>query len=153
MVRHPTGAKQNKTKLLLSVVDYNLVNQGVCTTVSNLGNTLLTRLRVCNSSLHLHRYTIGQGDDPVIRCHFKEESSKHFILDCFLYTAERQTLYNLVKHFVTKFSKMTKAAKFDLLMYGFKSNDPDYNDLNFKISFAVQNVITPRISPCKFSVI
>ena len=90
--------------MLLLVDDYNLVNQGVCTTGSNLGNTLLTRLRVCNSSLHL-QFT-------------------NFIPDCFLYTAECQTLYNLVKHFVTKFSKMTKAAKFDLLMYGFKSNDP-----------------------------
>ena len=56
------------------------------------GNSLLARFRTGRTSLNLYRFTIGQEDDPSCMCHAKEESSIHFMMDCFLYTAERQTL-------------------------------------------------------------
>ena len=59
---------------------------------------LATRLRVCRSSLHLHRR--GQVDNPVCICQFKRESSNYF-----LYTAERHTLLNLVEHCLPILSK------------------------------------------------
>ena len=108
---------------------------------SKHSNSLLTRLRVGRSSLNLHRFTIGQEEKPECICHAKEESAKHYLLDCFLYSAERQILYKLVEHYIPKFPKMTKAAKFELLLYGIKSDDPDYNYLNTKITIAVQNFI------------
>ena len=37
------------------------------------------------------------------------------MLDCFLYTAERQTLFDSVEHFIPKFARMNKNAKYDLL--------------------------------------
>ena len=106
-----------------------------------IGNTLLTRFRTCRTSLNLHRFTIGQVEEPTCICHFKEESSLHLILDCFLYTAERQTLFSLVEHYIPKFTKMNKNAKYELLMTGIKNHDPDYNDLNAKLTIAVQNFI------------
>ena len=62
---------------------------------SKIGNTLLTRFRTGRTSLNLHRFTIGQVEEPTCICHFEEESSLHLILDCFSYTAERQTLFSL----------------------------------------------------------
>ena len=91
--------------------------------------------------LNLHRFTIGQVDKPECFCHAKEETTKHYILDCFLYTAERQTLFNLVEHYIPKFSRLSKAAKLELLLYGIKTDDPDYNYLNTIITIAVQNYI------------
>ena len=108
---------------------------------SKTGNTLLTRIRVGRSDLNLHKFTIGQEEKPECICHAKEESSKHYFLDCFLYTAERQTLFNLVEHYIPKFSKMTKTAKFELLINGIKPDDPDFNYLNTILTIAVQNFI------------
>ena len=36
---------------------------------------------------------------------------------------------------------MNKSAKYELLMTGIKNSDPDYKDLNIKITIAVQNFI------------
>ena len=101
---------------------------------SKLKNCLLTRLRVGRSDLNLHKFTIGQVDKPECICHSKEESTKHYFLDCFLYTAERQTLFALVEHYIPKFTRLSKAAKFDILLYGHKTEDEDYEHLNTKIT-------------------
>ena len=53
---------------------------------SKIGNKLLTRLRLERSDLNLHKFTIGQSETPECLCHSKQESSQHFLLDCFLYT-------------------------------------------------------------------
>ena len=116
---------------------------------SKIGNTLLTRFRTCRTSLNLHRFTIGQVEEPTCICHFKEKSSLHLILDCFLYTAERQTLFSLVEHYIPKFTKMNKNEKYELLMTGIKNHDPDYNDLNAKLTIAIQNFIIQTKVFCK----
>ena len=74
-------------------------------------------------------------------CHAKEESSIHFMMDCFLYTAERQTLFDLVKHYIPNFSILKRNAKVQLLLNGIKVNEPDYNHLNTIITNAVQTFI------------
>ena len=81
-------------------------------------------------------------DDPSCTCHFKEESETHFLLDCFLYTAECQTLFSLVEYYIPKFIKMNKKSKYELLISGLKNTDPDFFDVNRKITFAVQSFIT-----------
>ena len=103
-----------------------------------LSNSLVTRFRVGRTGLNLHRYSIGQVDEPDCICHARQESPSHFILDCFLYTAERQTLFDLVEHYIPKFSRMTKNAKYELLLNGIKPNDPDYDYLNMIITNALQ---------------
>ena len=51
----------------------------------------------------------------------------HYMLDCFLYTTERQALFSLVEHYIPNFSKLNKKAKYDLLTTGLKNEDPDFN--------------------------
>ena len=80
---------------------------------SRVGNCLLTRLRIGRSELNLHRFTIGQADSPECMCHSKEESAKHYILDCFLYSAERQILFSLVEHHIPTFQRLTKTRKYE----------------------------------------
>ena len=111
-------------------------------TGSKVSNSLLTRFRTGRTTLNLHKFTIGQVDDPSCTCHFKEESATHFLLDCFLYTAERQTLFSLVEYYIPKFITMNKKSKYELLISGLKNTDPDFFDVNRKITFAVQSFIT-----------
>ena len=115
---------------------------------SKYGNSLLTRLRVGQSELNLHKFSVGQIEKPDCACHEKQESTKHYILDCFLYTTERQKLFLLVEHYIPKFKGLSKAAKYNILLYGLKTNDPDFDHLNFIITKAVQNFIlqTKRFS-------
>ena len=75
-------------------------------------NSLMTRFRTGRTNLNSHNYTIGKSDDPSCLCHAKQETSEHYILDCFLYTAERQILFDLVEHIIPKFSKLTKKENF-----------------------------------------
>ena len=63
-------------------------------------NSLLTKIRVGRSDLNQHKFTIGMVNSPECLCHFKEESPKHYFLDCFLYSLERQTLFDLIGHYI-----------------------------------------------------
>ena len=87
------------------------------------------------------KFTIGQADKPECLCHFKEESPKHFFLDCFLYTAERQTLFSLVEHYIPKFSSFSKSKQFNILMHGLNSENSEYYYLNTRITIGLQNFI------------
>ena len=108
---------------------------------SKEGNRLLTRLRIGRSELMLHKFAIGQTDTPECNCHSKEESTRHFILDCFLYTVERQKLFQLVEHYIPKFAGFSKMTKLNILLFGLKTDNPDYNYLNTQITIAVQSFI------------
>ena len=108
---------------------------------TKIGNCLITRIRVGRSDLNLHKFTIGQADKPECLCHFKEESPKHFFLDCFLYTAERQTLFSLVEHYIPKFSSFSKSKQFNILMHGLNSENSEYYYLNTRITIGLQNFI------------
>ena len=74
-------------------------------------------------------------------CHSKEESTKHFLLDCFLYSAERRILFSLVEHYIPTFQRLTKTNKYEILMYGLRTENPEYNYLNTTITIAVQHFI------------
>ena len=55
---------------------------------SKVGNILMTRIRLDRSDLNLHKFTIGHSDTPQCMCHAKQESSLHYLIDCFLYSNE-----------------------------------------------------------------
>ena len=84
---------------------------------SKNGNSLLTRLRVGQSELNLHKFSVGQVEKPDCACHEKQESTKHYILDCFLYTTERQKLFLLVEHYIQKLNGISKTAKYNMVKY------------------------------------
>ena len=78
---------------------------------SKYGNTLLTRIRLQRSELNLHRFSIGQSDSAECICQAKRESPRHYLLDCLNYTAERQSLFDQVEHFIPTSKNLTKSKK------------------------------------------
>ena len=113
-----------------------------------IGNTLLTRIRLDRSDLNLHKFIIGQADSPQCDCSARKESSLHFLVDCFLYSNERQTLYSQVEYYIPNFQTLNKTRKYEILVFGLHPENNDYNYTNMKISLAVQNFIlkTKRFS-------
>ena len=110
-------------------------------TGTKVGNKLLTRIRVGRSDLNEHKFTIGLVDNPECQCYYKSESPEHYFLQCFLYSPERQILFNLVEHFVPNFKNYNNKQKLKLLLAGFDTDDPDFFSLNKTLSIAVQNYI------------
>ena len=115
---------------------------------SKIGNTLLARIRLQRSDLNLHKFSIGQSESPECICHLKYESSEHYLIDCFLYSCERQILFNQVEHFIPNFINFSKSKKYEILLNGLKSDNPEFNSTNTSILIAVQNFIlkTKRFS-------
>ena len=105
-------------------------------------------MRLERSDLNLHKFTIGQSESPECLCHSNQESSKHFLLDCFLYASERQALFDREEHYIPKFKSFSKSRKYETLVMGINSRDPYYNSTNTTISIAVQTFImkTKRFS-------
>ena len=104
-------------------------------------NQIMTRFRTGRTNLNLNRFTIGLSDDPSCLCHEKYETSEHFILDCFIYGAERQNLFDLVEYLIPNFSKLNRKLKFEILTRGIEINNPDFFNTNVRISLAVQAFI------------
>ena len=106
------------------------------------GNKLITRLRVDRSYLNSHSFSIGHSDTPHCSCGSgHQETTKHFLFTCRLYCSERQTMLDLVGQYLPLFPKLYQTTKFDILLYGYKSHNPDYNEINKNITLAVQKYI------------
>ena len=105
---------------------------------SKLSNALLTRIRVGRSCLNQHKFVIGKIDSPECKCHFKEESPQHYFLDCFLYSLERQYLFDLIEHYIPNFKKLNKKCKLDIIMNGLERDNTEYFHLNTNLTLAVQ---------------
>ena len=70
--------------------------------------------------IYIILFTIGQTDD-----HAKNETSEQYFLNCFLYTFERQTLFNLFENVVPHFPQITKKEKYHILTRGINIHDLD----------------------------
>ena len=71
---------------------------------SRLANKLWTRLRLGRTYLNSHGFAIQKVNSPSCMCHFKNETPLHYLLDSFLYTFERQSLFDQVSQLVTWFN-------------------------------------------------
>ena len=91
--------------------------------------------------MNSHKFLIGQSESAECSCHFKNESSQHFLIDCFLYSSERQILFDRVEHFIPKFKSFNKSQKYEILVKGINTYDPDFLYTNTSISIAVQKFI------------
>ena len=125
------------TKLEIKPPKYKHFSRG-----NKTSNTLLTRIRVGRSMLNQHRYSIGFAESPECICHHREESPQHYFLDCFLYLQERQTLFDLIEHYVPKFTRLNKREKLDILIMGLNIDDSEYLHVNTILTKAVQTFIT-----------
>ena len=108
---------------------------------NKLPNTLLTKIRVGRSDLNQHKFTIGLTDNPKCDCHYREESPLHYFVDCFLYLPERQTLFNLIEHYIPKFPTFTKQRKLDIILRGIDPDNPIFLPTNTSLTIAVQKFI------------
>ena len=127
-----------KTELKISLKPIRIRHYNVGQKYSN---SFLTRIRTGRTNLNQSRYTIGLSEMPNCLCHAPNESSEHYLLDCFLYSAERQTLFNLAETIIPNFKRISKKGKFNILTRGLNSDNPEYYHTNRKISLAVQNFI------------
>ena len=109
---------------------------------NKISNSLLTKLRVGRSDLNQHKFTIGLIDSPQCDCHFREESTSHFFLDCFLYVPERQVMFDLFEHYIPKFKTFTKHKKLDIILRGINPENDELVSTNTTLTIAVQNFIT-----------
>ena len=107
---------------------------------SKTGNTFLTRIRLDRSELNQHKYSIGRSESPECVCHAKQESSYHYLIDCFLYECERQILYDSVEYFIKNFRKLGKRKKFEILTIGININNPDYYYTNYQTIKSKQTI-------------
>ena len=104
-------------------------------------NSHLTRIRVGRSDLNQQKFSIGLVDTPECLCHSKEESPKHYFLDCFLYTQERQNLFSLIGHYIPKFQNMSNTDKLNIILFGYNYENDEYSYVNTRITKSVQNYI------------
>ena len=104
-------------------------------------NSLLTRIRVGRSLLNQHRFSIGLADNPECLCHHKEESSSHYFLECFLYSQERRTLFELFEHYIPNFKNFTKKKKLEIILFGVNLDREEFYSTNIKLTIGVQNFI------------
>ena len=95
----------------------------------------------CRSMLNQHRYCFGFADSPACICRHREESPQHYFLDCFLYSQERQTLFDLIEHYVPKFNRLNKREKLNIIIMGLNIDDIEYLHLNTILTKSVQNFI------------
>ena len=104
-------------------------------------NSLLTRIRLGRSLLNQHRFTIGQVDTPECMCHHKEESSSHFFLQCFLFSQERRTLFDLFEHYIPNFRRFPNKKKLETILFGINLQQEEFYSTNIKLTIGVQNFI------------
>ena len=81
------------------------------------------------------------SENTECQCQFKNESPEHYFLQCFLYSPERQILFNLVEHYIPNFKNLNKKQKLNILLTGLETDDPEYFYLNKTLTIAVQNFI------------
>ena len=108
---------------------------------TKLGNSLVTRLRVDRSYLNSHAFSIGLAPSPQCSCGAKQETTLHMVNFCPLYNSGRRQLFDIVGQLVSPFSKFNQKEKMFTLLYGYKSENKDYDNINTKITLAVQNFL------------
>ena len=98
-------------------------------------------LRVGQSLLNAHAFSIGLSDTPECDCGAKLENSLHILITCPLYSTERRVLFGLVEHFLPTFTKLSQKSMEDILLFGYKPNNDDFFLINCRIMKAVQNFL------------
>ena len=82
---------------------------------------------------------MGKTQSPSCLCHEKQETTRHFLLHCFLYSIERQQLFDQVKEIIKRFDKLPQYKQEHILLFGL-TGDENF-EINIKIQKMVQNYI------------
>ena len=108
---------------------------------SKIGNSLFARIRLNRSDLNLHKFSIGLSDSAECICHANKESTIHYFTECFIYSGERQILFDLVEHYIPNFKNKSKVKQNEILLMGINKDQPEFNSTNTTIAIAVQKFI------------
>ena len=65
-----------------------------------------------------------------------------YLTECFLCTGERQTLYDLVEHYIPQFVNKTKQKQYEILVKGINTDQLEFNSTNMTITIVVQKFIS-----------
>ena len=71
----------------------------------------------------------------------QSETVLHFFTECFLYTEERQILYDSMDQILPNFKKYPNKTKLQILLNGINLSSEEIDSRNGKIIFVVQNFI------------
>ena len=71
----------------------------------------------------------------------KVESPEPFFLDCFLFSLERQKLFDLIEHYVPYLKKLNKKQKLEIILRGVNINNEEILSTNITLTKEVQNFI------------
>ena len=88
----------------------------------------------------MHRL-VGLSDSTQYLCSHPSENALHYITQCWLYTEERQNLFNKMKQYIPNFPNITKKRQFEILLYGYEPRNPEMTKINTKILRLTQNYI------------
>jgi hypothetical protein len=109
---------------------------------SKFGNMIHTQVRCGRSQLNQHLFEVGNIQSPRCLCHAPCESTEHYLLDCFLYSNERQQLFSNLKGILEKDpTKYTRAEKLEILLYGEKYSEHEKYPANKVILRYVQRYL------------
>jgi hypothetical protein len=90
------------------------------------GNKIHTQIRCGRSQLRQHLFEVGNIQSPRCLCHFPRETTEHYLLDCFLYSIERNELLSNLRGILEKDpSQYTRAEMLEILLYGEKYLEPE----------------------------
>ena len=108
---------------------------------SKRGNSLITQLRLGRSQLNSDRFSIGLAESPSCPCHHHNENTEHYLINCFLFTLERQILFDTVEKLLPKFKNLSKINKMNVLLNGINLNSNEIDSRNVPLTLAVQKFI------------
>ena len=86
---------------------------------TQIGNLLHTKLRLNVSRLNSHQFSLQRTDSPSCSCGHPLENTKHFLLNCPFYRAQREALFLTLSSVLnTNFSAIPPSEQQDILIYG-----------------------------------
>ena len=88
---------------------------------SKFGNSIHTQLRLNCSQLNSHLYSFGLSTTPNCLCQV-QETTKHFLMECFLFSNERTELYQKLAGVLERKNtdKYSNAELLQILLHGEK---------------------------------
>ena len=109
--------------------------------ISKYSNSLHTQLRVGRSRLAAHGFAINLSDTDKCTVCGKIENTKHYLISCQRFAAERKTLFDGINSYFPKFSSLSDKRKVEIMMYGISLTNDEPDMRNISIVNQVQKYI------------
>ena len=124
-------------KIILTPKRYKFYSKG-----NKYKCSLLTRIRVGQSFLKEHSFTLGFSDSMSCdKCLAPRESPLHFITQCEGYSDLRLIMLNKVQQFIPNIHLLAKKRQYEILVYGYDPDNDELERYNTKIIIATQSFI------------